>query len=153
MPKPSDANQNGPNASGPGGSYDAIRVYLWAGMIDFHDPSRDLILQAAPAMSGFLANHDAPPEMVSDQGIPGEQDGPIGFSAAVLPYLHAYPDSSRAAARQLIRLNAQRNAASGLYGKDIAYYDQNLALFATGFLDARFRFGPEGELKVEWKRR
>jgi len=37
-----------------------------------------------------------------------------------------------------------------LYGKDLAYYDQNLALFATGYLDSRFRFGPGGELKVEW---
>ncbi len=41
VPKPSDASQNGPNAEGPGGSYDAIRVYLWAGMIDPHDPSRE----------------------------------------------------------------------------------------------------------------
>jgi endo-1,4-beta-D-glucanase Y len=153
MPKPTDASQNGPNASGPGGSYDAIRVYLWAGMLDRHDPSRGLILQAVPAMSGYLANHDAPPEKVSDQGIPGDRDGPVGFSAAVLSYLRAYPDSSRADARQMIRLSAQKDAASGLYGKDKAYYDQNLALFATGFLDARFRFGPGGELNVEWKRR
>ena len=138
---------------GPSGSYDAIRVYLWAGMIDPDDPSRDLILNAVPAMSGYLANHDAPPEKVSDQGIPAEQDGPVGFSAAVLPYLRAYPEFSTGTARQLIRLNAQKDATSGLYGKDIAYYDQNLALFATGFLDARFRFGPAGELKVEWKRR
>ncbi len=26
------------NADGPGGSYDAIRVYLWAGMIDASRP-------------------------------------------------------------------------------------------------------------------
>ena len=104
-------------------------------------------------MSAYLADHDAPPEKVSDQGIPVEQDGPVGFSAAVLPYLRAYPDLSRAIAKQMIRLSAQKDATSGLYGKDIAYYDQNLALFATGFLDAKFRFGPGGELKVEWKRR
>ena len=152
-PKPPDASQNGPNTSGPGGSYDAIRVYLWAGMIDAHDPARTVILQAVPAMSGYLAHHDAPPEMVSDRGIPGEQDGPVGFSAAVLLYVRAYPAFSRTFARQMIRLSAQKDAASGLYGKDIAYYDQNLILFATGFLDARFRFGPGGELNVEWKRR
>jgi len=70
-----------------------------------------------------------------------------------LPYLGAFPDLSKACARQMIRLSAQKDATTGLYGKDIAYYDQNLALFATGFLDARFRFGPGGELKVEWKRR
>lgn len=152
-PKPSGTDPKDPNSAGPEGSYDAIRVYLWAGMTDSHDPARALILQAVPGLSGYLANHDAPPEKVSDQGIPMAQDGPVGFSAAVLPYLRAYPEFTRAFARQMIRLNAQKDATSGLYGKDIAYYDQNLALFATGFLDARFRFGPGGELNVEWKRR
>jgi len=151
-PRPS-AIQSDPDSAGLTGSYDAIRVYLWAGMIDPADPSRKLILDAVPALSGYLANHDAPPEKVGDQGVPVAQDGPVGFSAAVLPYLRGYPDFSRPFARQLVRLNAQKDATSGLYGKDKAYYDQNLALFATGFLDARFRFGPGGELNVEWKRR
>jgi endo-1,4-beta-D-glucanase Y len=136
----------------PCGSYDAIRVYLWAGFINPADAERASILNAIAAMSAYLAHHDVPPEKVSDQGLPSEQTGPIGFSAALVPYLRAMPNSSRAAAAQIIRLSAQRNAASGLYGKDPAYYDQCLALFATGFLDARFRFGPRGELNVEWKR-
>lgn len=139
------------DSDGPGGSYDAIRVYLWAGMMDANDTNRARILNAVPAMASYLADHDAPPEKVSEQGIPLAQDGPVGFSAALLPYLRAYPDSSRSNARQLIRLAGQRDKASGLYGKDLAYYDQNLALFATGFLDGRFRFGPGGELNVEWK--
>jgi endoglucanase len=89
---------------------------------------------------------------VSDQGIPLEQDGPVGFSAAVLPYLRAFPDLSRLSAQQTVRMSRQRDVASGLYGKDLAYYDQNLAMFCTGFIDGRFKFGPGGELKVEWKR-
>ncbi|MGD0520656.1 MAG: cellulose synthase complex periplasmic endoglucanase BcsZ [Terracidiphilus sp.] len=140
------------DSDAPGGSYDAIRVYLWAGMLDGSGNTRARMLSAVPAMSVYLANHDAPPEKVSDQGIPLEQDGPVGFSAAVLPYLRAFPDLGRLSARQTIRMGVQRNPSSGLYGKDLAYYDQNLALFATGFLGGRFRFGPEGELKVEWKR-
>ena len=140
------------DSDAPGGSYDAIRVYLWAGMLAGSGNTRSRILNAIPAMSVYLATHDAPPEKVSDQGIPLEQDGPVGFSAAVLPYLRAYPDLGRLSARQTIRLSTQRNPSSGLYGKDLTYYDQNLALFATGFLDGRFRFGPDGELKVEWKR-
>jgi endoglucanase len=104
-------------------------------------------------MSVYLANHDAPPEKVSDQGIPMAQDGPQGFSAAVLPYLRAFPGSSRSSARQMVRLSKARDASTGLYGKDLAYYDQNLALFAMGFIDARFRFGAGGELNVEWNRR
>ncbi len=152
-PKPSGSGRSDAGDAGAFGSYDAIRVYLWAGMINRRDPGRRQILNAVPAMSGYLANHDAPPEKVSDRGVPLEEDGPVGFSAAVLPYLRVYPNFSRAFARQLIRLDAQREATTGLYGKDFAYYDQSLALFATGFLDARFRFGPGGELNVGWKRR
>ena len=152
-PKPTAAEQNPSDTAGPEGSYDAIRVYLWAGMIDPGDAMRPRILNAVPAMSAYLADHDAPPERISDQSMPVTQDGPVGFSAAVLPYLRAYPDLSKAIAKQMIRLSAQKDAATGLYGKGIAYYDQNLALFATGFLDAKFRFGSGGELKVDWKRR
>ena len=142
----------GKDAEAPTGSYDAIRVYLWAGMLDSRGKERGDLLDAIPAMGAYLANHGAPPEKVSDQGIPLAQDGPIGFSAAVLPYLRAFPGMERPSAQQTVRLSAQRDAATGLYGKDLAYYDQNLALFATGYLDGRFRFGPGGELKVEWTR-
>ena len=135
-----------------GGSYDAIRVYLWAGMLDGRGKIRAGLLDAVPAMGAYLANHGAPPEKVSDQGIPLEQDGPVGFSAAVLPYLRALPNMEKSGAQQTVRLSAQRDGATGLYGKDPAYYDQNLALFATGYLDGRIRFGPGGELIVEWTR-
>jgi endo-1,4-beta-D-glucanase Y len=47
-------------------------------------------------------------------------------------------------------MSAQLDRSTGLYGKDPAYYDQNLALFANGFMDGRFRFSLRGELKVEW---
>jgi endo-1,4-beta-D-glucanase Y len=135
-----------------GGSYDAIRVYLWAGMLDGKGQTRAQILSALPAMSVYLANHDAPPQMVSDQGIPMAQGGPIGFSAAVLPYLRAIPGLSPESAKQTVRMARQRNQSTGLFGKETAYYDQNLALFATGYLDGKFRFGASGELNVEWTR-
>jgi endoglucanase len=136
----------------PGGGYDAIRVYLWAGMMDGQGPARAALLNSIPAMSVYLANHDAPPEKVSEQGIPQEQDGPVGFSAAVLPYLRAFPDLGKISAQQTIRMSKMRNSTSGLYGSDQTYYDQNLSLFATGYLGGRFRFGLGGELQVEWKR-
>jgi endoglucanase len=135
-----------------GGSYDAIRVYLWAGMLDGESPARARILNILPGMCVYLVNHDAPPQMVSDQGIPVAQDGPVGFSAAVLPYLRAFPSLSTESAKQTVRMSRERDPSTGLYGKDKAYYDQNLALFATGYLDGRFRFGASGELNVEWTR-
>ena len=151
-PTPALSDRDARPGVGPGGGYDAIRVYLWAGMLDGKGKTRAEMLSAVPAISVYLANHDAPPEKVSDQGIPVEQDGSVGFSAAVLPYLRAFPDLDKLSARQTIRLSQQKDTTSGLYGKDLAYYDQNLALFATGYMDGRFRFGPGGELKVEWTR-
>jgi endoglucanase len=147
-PSATDGNQ----ATASGGSYDAIRVYLWAGMLDGEGPMRAHILNALPAMGVYLGNHDAPPQFVSDQGIPLAQDGPVGFSAAVLPYLRAFPGLSSVSAKQTVRMGELRNQSTGLYGKDTAYYDQNLALFATGYLAGRFRFGASGELNVEWTR-
>ena len=139
------------DSAGPGGSYDAIRVYMWAGMLG-SGPARAAVLNSLPSMSVYLASHDAPPEKISDQGAPNGKDGSVGFSAALIPYLKCLPGSEKAASQQLGRVNAQKDAATGLYGTELTYYDQNLALFATGFLDGRFRFGPGGELKVEWTR-
>lgn len=136
----------------PVGSYDAIRVYLWAGMLDPGARGRSDMLISLAGMAAYLADHDAPPEKVDADGTPLAQDGPVGFSAAVLPYLRALPRADQPLAQQRARLAAQLDPATGLYGKDPAYYDQNLTLFATGFLDSRFRFAPRGELKVEWTR-
>jgi endoglucanase len=148
-PGPVEAGKPAPPALG---SYDAIRVYLWAGMLDGAGRTRTDMVGGVSGMGAYLGNHGAPPEKVSDQGIPLEQDGPVGFSAALLPYLRAISNLDRAMAQQRVRMGAQLDSSTGLYGKDPAYYDQNLVLFATGFLDGRFRFGARGELKVDWTR-
>jgi endoglucanase len=125
---------------------------MWAGMTNESGTARAEMLNALPGMSAYLGTHDAPPEKVSDQGIPMAQDGPVGFSAALLPYLRAEHDQSKESAQQTVRMSRLRDTASGLYGKDLAYYDQVLALFSTGFTEGRFSFGPSGELHVGWKR-
>ena len=149
---PSTGLDTGNGKTAPGGSYDAIRVYMWAGMTNESGTARAEMLNALPGMSAYLGTHDAPPEKVSDQGIPMAQDGPVGFSAALLPYLRAEHDQSKESAQQTVRMSRLRDTASGLYGKDLAYYDQVLALFSTGFTEGRFSFGPSGELHVGWKR-
>jgi len=45
---------------GPCGSYDAIRVYLWAGLTNPADAERALILNAVAALGAYLADRDAP---------------------------------------------------------------------------------------------
>ena len=142
----------GTTQSAPFGSYDAIRVYLWAGMLNDGGHTRTDMVGSISGMASYLASHDAPPEKVNADGIPMEHDGPVGFSAALLPYLKALPDMGKTSAQQRVRMGEQLDPATGLYGKDPAYYDQNLVLFATGFLNSRFRFGAHGELNVEWTR-
>jgi len=146
---PATAGSGSADIPAPVGSYDAIRVYLWAGMTSPEDPRYVTVLNSILAMSEYLATHDAPPEKVSDQGIPSGQPGPIGFSAAVIPYLRSLSDTSKAASMQTIRLISQRNPATGLYGKTAAYYDQCLALFSTGFSTGKFSFWSGGELIVK----
>ncbi len=119
----------------PMGSNDAIRVCLWAGMLDENDASRAEILNALPAMSSYLASHGAPPESISADGMPSDAAGSVGFSAAVLPCLRAMPGSGKALVKQSMRVREQRDPLTGMYGRDVAYDDQNLALFATGFLE------------------
>jgi hypothetical protein len=80
------------------------------------------------------------------------EDGPVGFSAAMVPYLRAYPDQARLSGLQTARMDKMKDPSTGLYGKDLAYYDQNLALFSNGFMEGRFRFGSAGELTVQWER-
>jgi endoglucanase len=146
------STQPGKATQPAGGSYDAIRVYLWAGMLDSAGQTRTDLVGSMSGMATYLANHGAPPEKVSAEGVPSEHDGPVGFSAAVLPYLKALPNMSKTSAQQRVRMGEQLDPSTGLYGKDPAYYDQNLLLFATGFLNARFRFGAHGELNAEWTR-
>jgi endo-1,4-beta-D-glucanase Y len=137
------------------GSYDAIRVYLWVGMENPAGAIRSELLAAVPSMAAYLTEHGAPPEKVGDDGIPIPQDGPVGFSAAVLPYLRALPQTGAQTSKFLAQkqqqlIDAQLDPATGLYGQNPAYYDQNLILFAFGFDQKKLGFAPDGELKVEW---
>jgi endo-1,4-beta-D-glucanase Y len=48
------------------------------------------------------------------------------------------------------RVQASFDSTTGLYGKPPRYYDQNLALFAMGWLEHRFRFDSTGVLNLRW---
>jgi endoglucanase len=132
------------------GSYDAIRVYLWAGMLDPATPGRDAIVTALPGMADWLRKNAAPPERVKADGTVTALRGPIGFSAALLPYLSAISDRKLEDA-QLGRLRSSLDTSSGLYGKPARYYDQNLALFGLGHAERRFWFDSSGALKIWWR--
>lgn len=130
------------------GSYDAIRVYLWLGLSDPATPTVRRLFPLISGMANYLLTHPAPPEQVDDAGRIVSPNSPPGFSGAVIPYLHALnlkvPEKT-----QVDRLSAARNGA-GLYGQKSDYYDQNLALFGTGWMEQHFRFDRDGFIRVKW---
>jgi len=134
----------------PLASYDAIRVYLWAGMLAPGVSSRQRLLGACHGMADYLNRHAAPPAEVKPDGEIKDARGNVGFSAALMPLLSALRRTS-ALDEQEHRLSVEKNASTGLYGAPPRYYDQNLALFATGWLEGRFRFHQQGLLQVSWR--
>lgn len=133
---------------GPLGSYDAIRVYLWAGMTDERDPLSAPLRNAVAGMALLMHRSHSIPETVNT--VTGEAfgQGPIGFSAAVLTYLNALSEKDLLAQHNA-RLSAARH--QGLVGETPLYYDQNLAMFGTGWYERRFRFDVRGYLVTSWR--
>src|ERR1700678_57213 len=72
----------------PIGAYEAIRVYLWLGIADPAAPGVQTLLSRIPSMAAYLKTHVTPPEQVDSAGRILSPNGPPGFSAAVIPYLH-----------------------------------------------------------------
>jgi endoglucanase len=70
-----------------------------------------------------------------------------GFSAALIPYFGAL-EESRLKSEQERRLRSHWNRSTGLYGGNPRYYDQNLALFSTGWTEGRYCFAADGRLDL-----
>ena len=134
----------------PSGSYDAIRVYLWLGLADSGTPGLRDLLAGTAGMSAYLRTAAIPPLEVDQNGTVLHAEASVGFSAAVIPYLSAVGLKAQAGI-QADRLVATRDAVSGLYGRGGDYYDQNLALFSTAFVEGRYRFERDGTLHLKWK--
>lgn len=134
----------------PIGSYDAIRVYLWAGLLDTRTPERETILKPLSGMTHYLHSNSVPPAKVKADGNVEDPKGPVGFSAALVPFLTAEGEKELEDA-QSARMRAELDPQSGLYGKQPKYYDQNLALFELGWKEHRFWFDSRGDLKLEWR--
>ena len=138
-----------PAAVQPVGSYDAIRVYLWAGIAPATMPGSRAVLHASSGMLRYSTEHSIPPRAVDALGNVTAADGPVGFSAALLPYLAAF-HAKPGVMQQQNRLAALRDKKNELYGSPPRYYDQNLVLFSEGWQQRRYRFLADGELRVPW---
>jgi endoglucanase len=124
-------------------SYDAIRVYLWAGMLPASESSRDKITAALKPMLDVVAKHPVPMESVDTQTLEMKGEGPPGFSAAMLPML------ANAHLSTALQAHRKRAADESLQGNQ-GYYSDVLSLFGLGWLEQRFRFNRAGVLNVRW---
>jgi endoglucanase len=133
---------------GPVGSYDAIRVYLWAGMLSPEEELRPLLLSTLGGPARWYKEHGTLPERIDLQaGRERGQSAPPGFYAVLLPQAHLGDDRALASG---LRDTLDDAFTDGLYGDPPAYYDQNLILFGRGFADGRFRFDVTGALQPSW---
>ncbi|WP_260986317.1 cellulose synthase complex periplasmic endoglucanase BcsZ [Bordetella genomosp. 13] len=135
---------------GPVGSYDAIRVYLWAGMTPSTDPLAAPMLEAVQGLAQATAKAGMPPEIVQTDAGSATGTGPFGFSAALLPYLQATGQAELLRA-QLHRVQADWDAsvASAQPGqRQPPYYDYMLSLFGTAWLEQRYKFGASGRVRL-----
>lgn len=129
-------------------SYDAVRAYLWAGMMADQDPLREPLLEAQRGMLARLDPVDGRlPEKIDARTGAASGTAPPGFSAALLPWL--------AAQEQGAALNVQRRRLAaamrdGLVGSARNYYDQVLLLFGLGWDEQRYRFDLQGRLVPGW---
>lgn len=125
------------------GSYDAIRVYLWAGMLPASDPAREKLAAALKPMLSSVAKQPAVVESVDTQSLETRGEGSPGFSAALLPLL--------ANARMTAPLQVHRKrAAEQSLQNNQNYYSDTLSLFGLGWLEQRYRFNRSGLLNVRW---
>lgn len=124
------------------GGYNAIRVYLWAGMLDANDAARAPLLQALAPMVQRVAELGYPPEYVDS--VTGVVYGAAGggFSAALLPLLKVSDQPNALLAQQ-------KYLQSHPPGAD-AYYGQCLRLWGQGWMEGAYRFARNGQLIVPW---
>ncbi|MGF6507189.1 endo-1,4-beta-D-glucanase Y [Paraburkholderia sp. 32] len=133
--------------NGDVGSYDAIRVYLWAGLASPADPLAKPWLGALGGMRAKVAQNGFPPEKVSSTTGAASGEGPLSYWGALAPYFKTLGDEHG------LGLARTRLAAldANVPGREPVYYDRVLGLFGTGFIDGRYRFDEAGGLVPAWR--
>lgn len=129
------------------GSYDAVRCYLWAGMVDAQDNAASALQKTLQGMVLQTEAAGLPPEKVQawSGGVQGQ--GPVGFSAAVLPLLLSQK-KKKSAQVQINRVRSELEARA--YA--LSYYDHVLCLFGMAWAEKKYSFEPSGRLLTSWEK-
>jgi endo-1,4-beta-D-glucanase Y len=135
------------------GSYDAIRVYIWAGMTPRKASGYGTLLGALDGMRQATAAIGVPPEKVQVDSGALDGQAPFGFYAALVPYLMAKGEPLLAAQFQR---SAQTNIDAALAQEaprpELLYYNMMLSMFALGWVEKRYQFRDDGTLKLSWEK-
>lgn len=124
------------------GSYNAIRVYLWAGTLAESDRAYAKLGEHLAPMIDSVAQRSVPPERIDTKTLAMTGRGPFGFSAALLPMLRnaGLSDAER---KHRARVEAE------FLKSNREYYSDVLSLFALGWSEGRYRFERD-LLQVTW---
>lgn len=128
--------------TGSRGSYDAIRNYLWAGMLPDANPAKSVLLGRMEKMASYVQAHGMPPRKIDTRKGTTDELGSFGFSAAVVPLLNAQGKVRLAEEQAKIA----RDGAAQV--RTDRYYDTVLSLFGLGWYEKRYRFNSSGALEL-----
>ena len=121
------------------GSYDAIRVYLWIGMLAKDAPQAAQLRSHFERMGEFVNAQGQVAEKIDVATATATSWAGPGFSAALLPLM-----SGREVQTRLLA-NVERGLESRM-----GYYNQMLTLFGHGWFESRYRFNADGRLEPAW---
>ncbi len=135
-------------------SFDAIRVYLWAGVTHPDDPLRkDILLSISGIINAITIKGYVPEKIDAFTGeIINNAYSPFGFSAAVAPYFYAI-GRKETAQSQVSRANwmiKKSQSPENANTNRLRYYDYSLSLFGLGFTEGFYRFNLNGFLETSW---
>nr|WP_153391441.1 cellulose synthase complex periplasmic endoglucanase BcsZ [Pseudomonas sp. FSL R10-1350] len=135
------------------GSYDAIRTYMWAGLMPARDRLRKPLLDSLGGMLQATTEDGVPPEKVQVTTGAHSGAGPFGFSAALLPYLKALGKTTlqKEQALRVDQLMAQSLTPEAVKLAQPPYYFFVLSLFSLGYMDNRYHFLDDGKLQPMWE--
>lgn len=120
-------------------SYNAIRVYLWVGLLDDAAAGAQQLKAHFRQGLAVIGRHGRPAEQLDVLTGQTRGAGPVGFSAALLPLF---------AADDFGRQQRQRIADTEL--SSLGYYGAALVLFGQGRDEGRYRFDERGFVIPKW---
>lgn len=128
-----------PTLSEQWASYNAIRVYLWVGLLNEQAKDAKRLKNHFQQGLAFIHQDYKPFEQMEVLKGKGRGIGPVGFSAALLP-LFAQGDFAQ----------YQRTRIAQTELESLGYYGLALLLFAQGWEEGRYHFDEQGFVVPKW---